>query len=221
MNFIIIGSIIGVVVIILVVLFVLLARSQYKYNFKIHSRDLKNTINTKARIVTKEEDKRVRKFQVKGNDQYLDLHDPTTYEDGKPVRDITIDEGGLYVYIEKSTLDDKAYKTSSVEPVERSLIISQLADNQKKNPVSDKTALIAQIAWIVLAVAALIGIIFVITKFSKMGDTLIDLSKEQKEVSANALKIEQLRLEYQSSVEVQDDGSLLRTLESNDEQATT
>lgn len=221
MNYILIGGIVGAVVIGLIILFFFINRSQYKYRFKIHSRDLKNVTNVKARIVTKEEDKRVRKFQIKGSNQFLDLHDPTTYVDGKPVRDITIDEGGVYVYINKSTLDDSLYKTSSVEPVERSLIISQLADNQKKNPTTDKTALIAQVSLIIVAIIVVIGIIVVVTKFAKMGDTLIDLSKEQKEVSANALKIEQLRLEYKNSVTVQDDGSLLRTLESNEEQATT
>lgn len=170
-----------------------MTKAKWKYNFLLTTRDGKNGRLVKAKIIQDADNPKIRKFAFKDSDNTLMIQEPNGSFEGKPVRKITYNSEGKYVYLKGYSVDEKDYLSISLKPEARELALYQYQANQRRNPVMDKLQLATLVTGIILFIIILGSIIFMSVKFYKASDNIVEVSKSVQLSTDNLLKSMEVR----------------------------
>lgn len=169
-------------------------KNRYRFTFRLYSSDMKNSRLIKGKITVDESNKKYKYFTFKDNNTRLEILQPNHFEDGKPVRLITYDETGEYIYIKGESVDNESYLKYSLKPEHKTLYLQMLKDNANKHPLFDKGMLLAFAGLIIIGIFLTVGFIYTFASNVKQGDQLVELSKENNKlgsvISSTAKSIE-------------------------------
>lgn len=204
----------GIVGFIIVIgtIYLVLKRQSYKFNFLLFSRDGKHVRLLKAKIVVDKLNKKVKKFRFKGSDRTVSVREPTTTWDGRPARQITIDDAGEYVYISDSYISEtgvitkgedgkeingsgtkSTFKVQEMTPEERELIARQINDNKNQFGVINKSQLFSLFGMIAFGVLFIIGCAVVMINMNKLPGAILEVTGELKETTDNLVKANEIQ----------------------------
>ena len=157
-------------------------KNQYRFSFRLWSSDMKNSRLIKGRIKTDDSNKKYQYFAFKDNNTRLEITSPTTFENGKPVRQITYSDTGDYTYIEGVSLDKTKTLNFELKPTHKTLYLQMLKDNQTKYPLLNKGLMLSYGALIIVGLLIVVGFIYTFATNVRQADQLIQLSNKNSEV---------------------------------------
>lgn len=164
------------------ILYWVFLKGQYKHRFRLYSADMKNSRLIKGKIKTDKSNKKYKYFSFQENGSVLEIQEPSFWEDGKPVRYITYDDNGEFIYIKKASLDKSELK-HTLKPTHKTVFLQMLKDNQVKYPLLDKTIMATWGAIIIVALLIVVGFIYTFASNIKQAEQLIELAKVNGEFS--------------------------------------
>jgi hypothetical protein len=162
-----------------------ITRAKWKYNFELTTRDGKNSRLIKAKITSDPDNPKIQRFAFKENSSLLMIKEPDGSFEGKPIRRITYNSEGKYVYLTGYSVDEHNYLKMSLKPEARELALYQYQANQRRNPVLDKLQMATLITGVVLFILILGSIVFMSIKFYKASDNVVEISSSLETFSNN------------------------------------
>lgn len=178
-----------------VIIYFYIEKNKYKYRFKIISRDGKSVRTTKAKLVPDPDNPRINRFSFKENPVLLPVREPDAHEDGHPIRRLTFNVEGKYVYLEGYKVNEAEYLQASLTPEAKELSLYQFQANQRRNPIVDKTQLATLISMVILLVLIIGMTVFITFKFLKSAETVVEIVQSNKEAIGTLQSYGELKLE--------------------------
>jgi hypothetical protein len=154
-----------------------ITKNQYRYRFKVISRDGKSVRTTKAKLVRDPDNSRINRFSFKENPVLLEVREPDAHEDGHPIRRLTFNVEGKYVYLQGYKVNEDEYLQASLKPEAKELALYQFQANQRRNPLVDKTQMAMLVSGVILFLLIMGMTIFVTVKFLKAADTVVEITR--------------------------------------------
>jgi len=171
------------------IFYVMWNKSRFRHVFRLYSTDLQSSRLIKARIKTDSTNKKYQYFFFKENNSRLEILAPHHTENGKPVRLITYDDTGDFVYLMKPTVDREKHLEYSLKPTHKTLYLQMLKDNQSKYPLLNKGLMLSYGALIIVGLMIVVGFIYTFATNVKQADQLVELSKTHQEMMSESNKI--------------------------------
>lgn len=163
-------------------IYLLWRKSQYRHVFRLFNTDLTSSRIIKARIKTDESNKKYQYYHFKENNTRLSIESPNNTEEGKPIRYITYDENGDFIYLSTPKLNKDHYIEYSLKPTHKTLYLQMLKDNQSKYPLFNKALMLSYGALILIGLMIVVGFIYTFATNVKQGNQLVELSQQNQEV---------------------------------------
>lgn len=157
-------------------------KNRYRHFFRLFSIDMMTSRIIKARIKTDESNKKYQYFYFRENNTRLEIQAPHHTESGKPIRWITYDDTGDFVYINKPTVDREKHLEYSLKPTHKTLYLQMLKDNQSKYPLLNKGLMLSYGALIIVGLLIVVGFIYTFATNVKQAEQLVELSKTHSEM---------------------------------------
>jgi hypothetical protein len=173
-------------------LWLLANKKKYSFVFLLYSTDLKSSNIIKAKIVKDKNNDKLRHFVFKENNSKLEVREPNGFFNGKPVREITFDNTGDYVYLSKQK--SEGFVNYSMDPTDKNLYLHMMKDNANKYPLIDKSVMMAFAGLIIIGIFIVVGFIYVFASHVKMGAMLQDTASTIKDISSTNIGIADAQL---------------------------
>lgn len=202
-----------------VLLWWLYNKNRFRFDFELYSRDMKSSTSVKGRIKTDESNKKYRYFAFKNTDSRLEIKEPDFFKNGKPIRRITYDTTGEYIYVEGVEVDNKDYLKYRLKPEHKTLYLQGLKDYANKYSLVNKAMLVTFAGIIILGVFLTVGFIYTFASNIKQGEQLMSISKTNGEVvdgiGTSVKGIEAASNTIYQAISYMYNGTLTRSLPSN------
>lgn len=161
------------------------------FNFLLFSRDPNAMPQViKGQVGIDKQNKNDRWFFFEQNSTRLPIRAPTLFLNKIAYREITYGDDGNYVYLKGKKFDRDKYMEIALDPVEKSIALSQLKDNQKSfEAVMNKYQAYALMAVVILIIFLTVGTIYSSIAYAKASSDHVKLAQEnsnlQKDIRAS------------------------------------